>query len=261
MEYYDLNSKTPNPFSDPTNPIFSNLVDEETINDAIRQLQGSYSLLQKAGAPKEQLNSLHGNIFAMKAEMDRVVMDRKRREQAKAEENIGPAVEDDQDFNPSTAPNCTGRKLFGGVLEKLQRGDGGFSALWKRRWVRVERGWLKCYATDCRPEPATKQEPEEQPAVFIGLTDKTTEIEPTATSAFRKKFGGLYTFTVASKDMFGTRRQMTFNCKTDKEKLEWIKAITKGIVHTKFAPTPSIFRSAQRGEFNVLKVSEGEVNE
>jgi hypothetical protein len=33
-----------------------------------------------------------------------------------------------------------GRKLFGGVIAKFQRGQGGFSAVWKQKWVAVEKG-------------------------------------------------------------------------------------------------------------------------
>ena len=157
MATYDPTVKTPNPFSDPSNPHTSNIVDPETIQDAINQLQNSYSLLAKAGAPKQHLNSLHSNIVGMRTEMERLIAERRRRDQLDAGETIGPAVEIDDDFDPDNAPNCCGRKLYSGVLEKLQRGDGGFSALWKRRWVRVERGWLKCYSTHCRPEPGEEE--------------------------------------------------------------------------------------------------------
>ena len=123
------------------------------------------------------------------------------KEEEEEEEVFGPRKESDESYDPANKKNCSGRKLYSGVIEKFQRGDGGFSALWKRRWVVVEKGWLKCYATDCRPAPATKYEPEEKPLVFMPLTNKATTIENTMTSAFRKKFGGRYSFTVASSDM------------------------------------------------------------
>ena len=72
-------------------------------------------------------------------------------------------------------------------------------------------------------------------------------------SAHKKKFGGNYSFSVSSKDMFGSRRSMTFNCRTDKDRLAWIGAIKRGIIVTKYGPTPSIFRAASKGQFGVLK--------
>ncbi|GMH60276.1 hypothetical protein TL16_g03015 [Triparma laevis f. inornata] len=248
---YNTSAKTPNPFA--MDNALTSVVDPETIRDAISALQSSYNTLRAAGAPPTQLNSLAINIKTMKDEMNRILEERRKMSQLD-DEIFGPGTVDDVHYNKNVrGPRCTGRKLFAGVIEKFQRGDGGFSALWKRRWVVVEKGWLKCYATECRPEPATKDEPEEQPVIFISLTDKTTNIETQMSSAHRKKFGGNYSFAVTSKDMFGTRRSMTFNAPTDKDRLAWIDAIRRGVVVTKYGPTPSIFRAASKGEFKVLE--------
>ena len=249
---YDTTLKTPNPFK-VMKPSSGAVVDPETIRDAIHQLQSSYNTLLSAGAPPAQLNSLAINIKTMKGGMTRLIEERRKMSELD-DEVFGPGLEDDPHYDPKVrGPRCTGKKLYAGVIEKFQRGDGGFSALWKRRWVAIEKGWLKCYATDCRPEPATDKEPAEQPVVFISLTDKTTVIEPSMSSAHRKKFGGNYSFAVSSKDMFGTRRSMTFNCPTDKDRLAWIDAMKRGIIVTKYGPTPSLFRAASKGEFKVLK--------
>ncbi|GMH74218.1 hypothetical protein TrST_g14002 [Triparma strigata] len=248
---YNTSAKTPNPFA--LDKAMTSVVDPETIRDAISALQASYNTLRAAGAPPTQLNSLAINIKTMKDEMNRIMEERRKMSQLD-DEIFGPGAVDDVHYDPNArGPRCTGRKLFAGVIEKFQRGNGGFSALWKRRWVVVEKGWLKCYASECRPEPATKHEPEEQPVIFISLTDKTTNIETQMSSAHRKKFGGNYSFAVTSKDMFGTRRSMTFNTPTDKDRLAWIDAIRRGIVVTKYGPTPSIFRAASKGEFKVLQ--------
>jgi len=102
--------------------------------------------------------------------------------------------------------------------------------VWKDRWLSIEKGWLKCYGTSCRPSPgdlATGEAPEE-PTVFIPLTDKSTVVETDLSSAFRKKFASKFCFTVSTKDVFGSRRCMTFDCKTDKDKQAWLEAINSG---------------------------------
>ena len=62
------------------------------------------------------------------------------KEEEEEEEVFGPRKESDESYDPANKKNCSGRKLYSGVIEKFQRGDGGFSALWKRRWVVVEKG-------------------------------------------------------------------------------------------------------------------------
>ena len=256
----DYSSTVPNPFT--LSPQRTDLVSGETILDAIASLKTSHHTLTQAGAPEEQLGALRVSIAGLNKKMEQILAERRTAEKASSQ-SFGPIKDDGQapdgqapgvskNLTPSSVP--AGRKLYSGVVGKLQRGQGGFSALWKRRWVSVERGWLKCFSTDCRPSPATNSEPEEAPEVFIPLTDKGTVIEEDLTPAFKKRFGAKMCFSVTSKDVFGTRRSLTFECNTDKDKLAWISAVKAGIVATKFAPTSSLWRAAQNGDLEVLKL-------
>ena len=249
----DVLPTTPNPFDTDPN---AGLVPFETMTLALQSLTQSAKTLKLAGIEPKLIKELTAKLHeSVTREGDRRTTEVERRKKLDHPELVfaeGPKPTPILPTKP--LPPATGRKLFSGPILKLQRGQGGFAALWKERWVVIERGWIKCYQSAARPEPSTivkrvnddgtdaVQDPhtntpimidEEKPSVHLPLTEKTTTIDTLLSKAFTKKFKSLYPFEITTLDQFGSRRSLTFNCLTDKTRRQWIEAINKGTIQTK----------------------------
>jgi len=268
---------TPNPFvTDPT----AGEVPLETVKIALNDFQRATHTLKLAGIEPKIIDEVTQALRkGVEVEEDRRTEAAERRAKEENPSLVfeeGPkSISNLPSSEPTPGSRMSGRKLFSGPILKLQRGDGGFSALWKERWVVIERGWIKCYQSSQRPEPATfvkndhtdyegKGElkfehedntyvEEEKPSVALPLTDKTTVINENLSTAFIKKFNCTCPFEVTTCDMFGSKRSISFNCLSDKTRRQWINAIQKGTVTTKFSPTPSLFKAAQNADIETLK--------
>jgi hypothetical protein len=234
-------------------------LDDCTVNTAevlsvLQRLDHTLAALRTAGVPEQEL-------AAFKASVARGV-NSKYRELAPAATavaaDVSSATADDE-----AATESPSKTVLEGVIDRLQRGEQGFSAIWRPRYVRVDRGCLKCYAHSSRPLAC------DTPAVTLPLTTQGTTMEICSEVSFAcYLFAAIYTvlhlykacayralthsliptyvyclhqvmaakferpcmFTVANTDRGGKLRSVTFGPANDVELVKWTEQIRKAYI-------------------------------
>jgi hypothetical protein len=133
-------------------------VDTAEVLSVLQKLDHTLAALRTAGVPEQELS-------AFKASVARGVSS-KYREPAPAVAEVSSTTADDE-----AATEAARTTVLEGVIDRLQRGEQGFSAIWRPRYVRVDRGCLKCYAHSTRPMVS------DTPAVTLPLTTQGTTME------------------------------------------------------------------------------------
>jgi hypothetical protein len=134
-------------------------VDTAEVLSVLQKLDHTLAALRTAGVPEQEL-------AAFKSSVARGVSS-KYRQQTPAADVVSSATTAENE----AATEVAGATVLEGVIDRLQRGEQGFSAIWRPRYVRVDRGCLKCYAHSRMPVPG------DAPAVTLPLTTQGTTME------------------------------------------------------------------------------------